>query len=131
MEKRANLDKLKEVLKKEHVTIDRLNKKTPELLQQAKVAHATADAYISACVELGEDLNRRAKAISQQELEVAKPKQELLGKEEEITGTFECECSELKSHINDLSACEATLKMERGHLRKTREDLCNHEVTIS
>jgi hypothetical protein len=54
-----------------------------------------------------------------------------LGKEEEITSTFEHECSELKSHIDDLSACEAALKMQRGHLRKTREDLYNHEVTIS
>jgi hypothetical protein len=48
MENRAYLDKLGEVLKEEYVTIGWLDHKTRELLQQAKEAHAVADARVSA-----------------------------------------------------------------------------------
>jgi flagellar biosynthesis/type III secretory pathway chaperone len=63
-EKRAYLDKLEEVLKEEQVTISQLDKKTRDLLQQAKEAHVTADARVSACAKLQEDLDHRAIAVS-------------------------------------------------------------------
>jgi hypothetical protein len=62
---------------------------------------------------------------------VAKREQELQGTEEEITSKLEHERCELTSRTIDLRAHEATLKMEQEHLRKTRDDLYNHELTIS
>jgi hypothetical protein len=52
IEKRAYLDKLEEVLKEKKVAIGWLYQKTRELLQQAKEAHAIADARVSACAKL-------------------------------------------------------------------------------
>jgi DNA repair exonuclease SbcCD ATPase subunit len=123
VEKREYLDKLEEVLKEEQVIIGRLNQRTRELLEQAKEAHAAADAHVSTYAKLQEDLDRCVDVVSQRE-------QELQGKEE-ITGKHEHERNELTSCTDDLSAREATLEMERERLRKMYEDLCSHEFAIS
>jgi chromosome segregation ATPase len=130
-EKWTQLDAMEEVLKEEQVTISRLNLRTQELLEEAKEAHVKADAHVSACAKLPEDLDWHVGAVSQRELVVVKQEQELQGKEEELTRKLERERSELKSHADDLSAHEATLEAEQECLRETREDLCNRELTIT
>jgi hypothetical protein len=62
---------------------------------------------------------------------VARREQEQQGKEEEITAKLTCEHNELESHVINLSAREATLVMKWEHMWKTREDLYNHEFTMS
>jgi hypothetical protein len=127
--KRAQLEAMEEVLKEEHVAIGKLDQSTRDLLEDTKEAHAKADACFSTYVKLQEDLERCVSTVLLQELAVVK--QELQEKEEEIVGKLTRERSELESHAADLSAHEAALAMELGHLWKTWEDLCNHELTIS
>jgi hypothetical protein len=62
---------------------------------------------------------------------VRERERELQGKEEEIALKLERESSELKSLAGGLSSHEAALEVEQECLRKTREDLCNCELTIS
>jgi PIN domain nuclease of toxin-antitoxin system len=100
------------VHKEEQVAIDRLDYRTQELLEETKEAHAKADAHVSACAKLQEDLNQRVAIISQWELAVAKRERELQGKEEEITNKLKRKRSKLKSCADNLNAREAALEAE-------------------
>jgi hypothetical protein len=129
--KRAHLDAMEKVLKEEQAIIGQLNQMTQELLKKTKETRAEADARVSACAKLQEDLDWHVGAVSQQELAVPKRELELLEKEEENARKHERESSELKSRADDLSTHEATLEAEQECMRKTCEDLCNREFTIS
>jgi hypothetical protein len=62
---------------------------------------------------------------------MAKRERGLQAKEEEVMSKHECERGVLKSCADGFSAPEATLEAKQECLRKTRDDLCNCELTIS
>jgi hypothetical protein len=110
---------MEEVFKEEQITIGRLDRRTRELQEETKEAHAIADAHISACAKLLEDLDQCVGVVSQWELKVVKREKELQRKEEEITNKIEHERSKLTSHTDDPKARETALEMEQERLTWT------------
>jgi hypothetical protein len=131
MDKRAHLDVMEKLLKEEQVTISKLDQETWELLEEAKEGHAKDEAHANASVKLQEDLCRCVDVVTKREQKVAEREREQQKKEEEIINKLECVRSKLTSCTIDLSTREATMEAEHECLRKTREDLCNRQLTIS
>jgi hypothetical protein len=122
--KRAHLDTMEEALREEQVTIGKLDQRTRELLEETGEAHVAANTHAEASIKVREDLTQREAAISKWE-------QELQGWEEDISLKLERERSVLKSLADDLRDHEASQGVEQEHLRKMREDLVTHKLSIS
>jgi predicted nuclease with TOPRIM domain len=69
--------------------------------------------------------------VSLRDLAVARREQDLQEKEEEINDKLKRERRDLESHSVELCTREAAVEAKHERLQKTREDLCNRELSIS